>query len=149
RNARTAIPAMATGFRPCSCARAERRDAERGRHLVDLGEKRRVERHAALFSLLPAREPSLSGHANGVAPWQPSRGGKLANVAIDLRLENCGREEARDVERDHELPDIELTAGRQREIPDVAAEGRAVERPRQQTDDDGEPASLVAAHGQI
>src|SRR5262245_4207196 len=131
-----AIPATTTGSRPCSCARAERRDAERGRHLVDLRKKRRVERHAALFPLLPARQPSLSGHANGVAFWQAPRVGKLENVAIDLRLENLGREEARDVERNHELPDIELTAWRQREIPDVAPEGRTVERPRQQTDDD-------------
>src|SRR5262245_30017571 len=129
RNARTASPATTTGSLPCSCARAERRDAERGRHLVDLGQERRVERHAALFPLLPAREPSLPGNANGVATWQPPRGGKLANVAIDLRLEDLRREEARDVERDHELSDIELAARRQREIPDVAAERRAVERP--------------------
>src|SRR5215813_5082759 len=70
-------------------------------------------------------------------------------MTVDFGLEHVGRHEARDVERDHELPDIELAAGRRGKIPDVAAERRAVERSRQQSDDDREPAALVAAHGEI
>src|SRR5262249_60289405 len=70
-------------------------------------------------------------------------------MAVDFGLEPLGRHEARDVERDHELPDVALAARRRGEIADVAAERRAVERSRQQPDDDREATALVAAHGEI
>ena len=82
-------------------------------------------------------------------PGSRLRRGEVADVAIDLGLEQVGRDEARDVERDDELPDIEITAHRRREIADVAAERGAVERARQQADDDRQPGAFVVAHRQI
>ena len=70
-------------------------------------------------------------------------------MAVHLCLEQIGRNEARDVQRDDELPDIELAAGRCGKILDIAAEGRAVERSREQSDDDRKAAALVAAHGEV
>src|SRR5262249_56763732 len=80
---------------------------------------------------------------------QPLRRRQLADVAIDLGLERLERQKARDVERDHELPDIGVAAARRGEILDVAAERGAIERPCQEADYEGETETLVAAHRQI
>src|SRR6478735_4642704 len=95
---------------PRSCPRTERCDAERLGDLVDFLHHRGAERNAVLLPLDPPRQASLAGHANFVEAREPMGGGEVADVAVDFRLEQIGRDEARDVERDHELPDIELAA---------------------------------------
>ena len=91
---------------PRSCPRTERCDAERLGDLVDLLHHRGAERNAVLLPLDPPRQASLAGHANFVEAREPMGAGEVADVAVDFRLEQIGRDEARDVERDHELPDI-------------------------------------------
>src|SRR5262249_48301457 len=92
---------------------------------------------------------SHAGCANLIVVGQTVRGDEIANVPADLRLERVERNESRDIERDDELPDIARPARGRSEIPDIAAEGRAVERSGQKADDEGKPAALVAAHGEI
>src|SRR5258705_4881099 len=101
---------------------------------------RRPERNAVLLPLRPTRRASLPGHANFLDARQLPGRGKIANVAVDLGLEQIGRDEACNIERDDELPDIELAAGRCSKILDIAAEGRAVEPAREPSDDDREAA---------
>src|SRR5262245_33841881 len=114
-----------------SCARAKRGDGERLCELVDLRQDRRIERHAVALPLGPARRPTHAGDANIVTARQPPRRDKIANVAIDLSLERVERHEPGNIECDDELPDIAVTARRRGEIANLAAERRAVERPRQ------------------
>ena len=79
------------------------------RDLVDL--RHRVALSGMPLALRQARRLALPGHADRVDARQPPRGVEVADVAVDLRLEQLGRQEARDVERDHELPDIEPPLG--------------------------------------
>src|SRR4029453_16072353 len=103
KSARTA----SQGWRLRSWARAERLDAERLCHLVDLCEERRCDRHARLLALLAACGASLSRHADFIDTRQALRAGEIADVAVHFGLEYVEQNEAGDVERDHELPDIE------------------------------------------
>src|SRR3954468_12385131 len=111
---------------PRSCPCAERRDAERLGDLVDLLHHRGTERNAVLLALDPPRKASLAGHANFVEAREPMGAGEVADVAVDFRLEQIGRHETRNIERDHELPDIELAARWRGKILDIAPERCAV-----------------------
>src|SRR5213078_1870675 len=147
RSARTAIPRTMIPAQSCACA--EWGDVERFCDLVNLRHDRRMERHPVAFPLGPARRPSHSRYTNVIAARKRPRGDEVANVAIDLGLEGVRWHEARDVEGDHELPDIALAAGGRGEIADVTAEGGAVKRSRQQADDNRESAALVVSHREI
>src|SRR5690349_7813147 len=101
-------------------ARRYARDAERLRDLVELLDQGGRERHAILLPIGAAGLPALSRDADFVDPGQPRRRGEIAHMAIHLRAELIERQEAGDIERDHELPGIGLARLLGIDVLDVA-----------------------------
>src|SRR5271169_6882542 len=103
-------------LRRASCTGLQWEDAERSREIVDLRQERRIERNAVLLPLPATCPASLSGHMHRLDARQRPRGCEVADVAVDLSLEQIRRHEAGYIERDDELPDIEFAAERRRKI---------------------------------
>ena len=69
-------------------------------------------------------------------------------MTVHLGCKNIRRDEARHVERDHELPGVGRLAPRAHEVDDGTPERRAVEHSGEKADDQRESAALVAADRQ-
>src|SRR5215475_14683388 len=83
-------------------------DGELLRQRIELRQHRGQDRHAVARPLGLTLPAALAGQADGVDPRQHLRVLEIAQMPIDLGLERLQRQEARDIERHHELARVGL-----------------------------------------
>src|SRR5215467_12730539 len=135
------IPKPAPQSRPLP----QRRHPKFARQLVELREQRRRQRYAVAQTFDATVAAAIARQADAVNAGQPLRATQIGEMAISLGHKGRERNEALDVDRNHEMAGVSLAILVVVEIDDIAAEGGAVEHAAQEAQHDGEAAALVAA----
>src|SRR6516165_2548627 len=92
------------------------------RQLVELREQRRRQRHAVAQAVDAAVAAAVARQADAVDAGQPLRGAQIGEMAVGLGYKGRKRNEALDVDRNHEMAGIGGAVLIVVEIDDVAAE---------------------------